>query len=333
MVGGTRAQFGTTCGMDKPCRWADVELSDGEETEEEDVFSLTAPVVDDSYREPPLSALEDSRDGLNRKLSGIASLNAASPDPHAPKDFAFLLTSGAAEAKSQEDCPSPRASAPRPSQDCPSPQHSSWRPNLNAPEFIPTMSHACPFVGTVVLGEDGKVCNGNVQDVFTPEKGNGPSHGQRRDAAKRRPTMIQVAPAKKRTKSEERGAVQPPEKAQAQTPMPEVTEEEWQHRAAQRRKAIDVGKKTREYQWYTETKQCREREEAEEPLTPNPTDRMSKRRWKYNVMQWRITMKQRYIDEGGGSVVSTEEWQSTVTGTTEDVDGCRSLDLDDGLSV
>ena len=99
----------------------------------------------------------------------------------------------------------------------------------------------------------------------------------------------------------------------------------------------NVGKKTREYQWYIELKQGQNKDDSE-PLTPNATDRtVSKRSWKYDVMQWRIALKQRYMDEGGASVASTEEWQSVVTATTEDHDGCRSaagsVDLDDGSSV
>mmetsp|Transcript_20034 Transcript_20034/g.53185 ORF Transcript_20034/g.53185 Transcript_20034/m.53185 type:complete len:322 (+) Transcript_20034:128-1093(+) len=310
-----------TCGtLQKPCRWADVEASEGED--EEEVWpSLAAPAVDDTCRDPPLSSPEDSRDGLNLRLSGAAGLGAASPDTQAPKDFAFLLASAVGETESQ---------------DRPRSLRGSWRPNLNAPEFIPTLSHSCPLVATVILDEDGRAVS-RTSGVLTPEKGGGPSGGlpplerRRRGGAKARPTAIEVSPAKKRTsESEPPEKMQPPDKM----PMPEVSEEDWQHRIEMRRKAIDVGKKTREYQWYAETKQGQSKDEPEPP-TPNPADRtVSKRRWKYDVMQWRIALKQRHLDEGGASVASTEEWQSVFTATTEDPDGCsRSIDLDDGLSV
>lgn len=313
---GTRSQIGiaTRDTLERPCRWADVEASEGEDSED-DWPALAAPAADDTYRDPPLSSLEDSHDGLNRRLSSCVALNAASPDTRAPKDFAFLLTSGVGETEGQEDRASSRG---------------SWRPNLNAPEFIPTLSHTCPLVGVVLLDEEGSAVS-STSDVFTPEKG---LERRRRGGAKARPAPIQVSATKKRTSaSEPPEKMQPPEKM----PMPEVSEEDWQRRIEMRRKAIDVGKKTREYQWYIELKQGQNKDDSE-PLTPNATDRtVSKRSWKYDVMQWRIALKQRYMDEGGASVASTEEWQSVVTATTEDHDGCRSaagsVDLDYGSSV
>jgi len=292
-------------------RWADV--GDGSDDEPEDQFSFSsAPVAEDSYREAPLASLEDSRKGLNSQLS---SSNVG------PKDFTFLL----------ESCEEDKASL-------------SWRPNLEAPEFIPTLSMACPLVGICHAEEVGNPSpcdDDNLSTASTsrstpaknkrgpatisefgttPEKTlqaqsgilSTPTNGKNR---KRRPPTLQLQDfGLKRTKSEERKeerkVVSPAHSTGSSTTRrassrqrhfssfsetsscqseatTEATEEDLQHRAEVRSKAIAVGKATAEYQRYISLKAPASRQDGE-PLTPNPLDRsISKRAWKFNVGQWR----------------------------------------------
>lgn len=288
----------TTCKRNslRPFVWADITASDDEN---EEVAVLPAlPVVDESYREGPLANLENSCDGLNRGVRDLA----------APKAFKFPFQA----TDEAENVPKSNISSPK----------STWQPNLHAPEFIPTMSMACPLVG---------FCHMVPEDVGTPEKGADPLHtfgAERRRKGlagrKRQPSALQV-PAK-RSKSEERHVV-PAVLGQSQ--MPAASEEEWQHRISMRKKAVSVGKETPEYKWFAESKN-RDAQELEEPMTPDPTDRkVSKRHWKYAVQLWRTALKQRYLEEGGRcSVVSTEEWQSTSAATTEEPEGTATIDGD-----
>jgi len=90
-------------------------------------------------------------------------------------------------------------------------------------------------------------------------------------------------------------------------PLPEASEEEWRHRESMRRKAVAVGKDTPEYRWFQGKKVRGEREE-DGLKTPDPADRMlSKRKWKYIVQQWRGALRVRYIEDRGGSTVSTQD--------------------------
>jgi hypothetical protein len=183
----------------------------------------------------------------------------------------------------------------------------SWQPNVRAPEFIPTLSMACPVVN-VLLQDAACVDGASVASPFksgafeTPEKGI-EAHWSGR-SKKRRPPALQE-PEKKRTKSEERQRPMP--SPAGQHPIPEASEDVWQHRREIRQRAITLGKDTREYQWYSELKRPEDREEGE-PVTPDPRDRtVSKRHWKYTVQQWRFRLKQQYLDDGPDSVVSTTE--------------------------
>jgi hypothetical protein len=90
--------------------------------------------------------------------------------------------------------------------------------------------------------------------------------------------------------------------------LPVVTEEEWQHREEQRQKAVKIGKATTEYAWYKDQKR------EDEPATPDYMDRsLSRKKWKYCLLQWRTGISQRYMEENlcSSSVVSTEAGQTT----------------------
>lgn len=310
----------------KPFVWADFTASDDEN--EVDASLPEAPTVDDSYREAPLASLENSCDTLNRGVKNLAGPKAFKFPFQASthEDAENMANRGAADVAgpktlaSSSQALSPSGTQNPPSSGTPSPK-STWQPNLNAPEFIPTLSMACPVVCVCI-----------PEDAGTPEKRAEPLQGLGGDrrrrglmGRKRQPPALRV-PANKRTKSEERQSSSSALPGQSQ--MPPASEQEWQHRIIMRKKAISVGKETPEYKWLAESKQQHE-EELVEPLTPDPTDRtVSKRHWKYAVQVWRMALKQRYVEECGGSVVSTEEWQTISVATTEEPEGTATIDGD-----
>lgn len=285
---GSRQDGGPLCGIQaqRTCRWADV--SESESDAAEDSVAPVAPTIDDSYRDAPVASLEDSCGALN------SCVRAAGLEDEAPKDFAFLLKDPIGAPQHSEEGPSPR---------------SVWRPNADAPEFIPTLS-AYPLIGFCPIFQE---------DAGTPEKGaDRLSWLLRRDTPrnrgvrKRRSSGLQ-APAK-RTRSEEKQAAPVP----GHHEIPDASEEDWQHRQEVRQRAIDAGKSTREYQWYSEQRKQEEERVESVPMTPDAADRsVSKRRWKYDVHQWRLALKQRYLGERG-SVASAEDCQSVLTAMTEE---------------
>lgn len=79
----------------------------------------------------------------------------------------------------------------------------------------------------------------------------------------------------------------------------EITEADWQQRGETRKKSVTIGKETAEYRWFEE---LRRRQEAcsyagfEVPRTPDPMDSsIRKRRWKYDLHNWRSALKQLYL--------------------------------------
>jgi len=79
-------------------------------------------------------------------------------------------------------------------------------------------------------------------------------------------------------------------------PPPPATEEEWKHRIAKRIKVVTSMKETREYQGYIALRTPDGRLVGE-PRTPTAEDRsLSKRRWEYEIQQWRTQLKQWAVD-------------------------------------
>jgi len=233
---------------------------------------------------------------------------------------------------------------------------SSWQPNIGAPEFIPTLSMACPVVGICcVLPPAGGghsvgfvpafvvdslpgatpavpgceapqphvalsagACEGEASG--TPRRSRKPSSPR-----KPRPSALQISSCKPVAK-ERRQSVQ------LQGEMPEASEEEWQHRTQMRLKSISLSKETDVYRWFSNLKSREERDEHE-PMTPDPTDRtVSKRHWKYLVQCWRTALHGRFAEDCNGSTQSHEDWQSTVTATTETGGATAVIDGDDAAS-
>jgi len=107
--------------------WADVE----------DDWESPTPLYDDSYSEAPMPGLENSKDGLNKRLKAAADLS-----DRGPKDFAFLTK----KAHVGKDV--------------------VWQFNATAPEFIPTLTFTCPLVGIChVLPKDQKSEKAETDDA------------------------------------------------------------------------------------------------------------------------------------------------------------------------
>mmetsp|Transcript_33297 Transcript_33297/g.72680 ORF Transcript_33297/g.72680 Transcript_33297/m.72680 type:complete len:268 (+) Transcript_33297:58-861(+) len=209
-----------------------------------------------------------------------------------------------------------------------SPAVEAWRPNIHAQEFIPTMSLACPLVGVCTLVPEDEAGNFAVVMECTSLGlgllGNeAPGAGICTTSASKPRKEARYPGAK--MPSQAKGGTQMPQIERSVLELPEASEEEWQHRAAMRRKAVRLGKETREYLCISELKRSQGEEEAadDEPSTPDYRDRsLSKRQWKWQLLQWRNALKRRYLEEGHGSVASTEECSSlacysTLTGCTE----------------
>lgn len=180
-----------------------------------------------------------------------------------------------------------------------------WKPNAHALEFIPTTSMDCVMVGFAPAGLPGPA--GKAAEAASTQ----PSRRRGRGAARGRPAPICTVFARPAAEAlaSPRGCSKGP------SDMPEATEEEWEHRAHLRMRAVEIGKESKEYRLHCETKKGCGHGASDEPKTPDPHDRtISKRMWKFLLREWRSALEQERHDlqEGHGSVVSTEEWQSSA---------------------
>jgi len=77
---------------------------------------------------------------------------------------------------------------------------------------------------------------------------------------------------------------------------PPASEEQWEHRISKRHNVISKVKSTEEYKAYIRFREPASRLEGE-PQTPKPLDRsLSKRRWEYEIQQWRTSVKKWLAD-------------------------------------
>jgi hypothetical protein len=101
---------------------------------------------------------------------------------------------------------------------------------------------------------------------------------------------VAQAPAQKRPNNAD--SVDAPRVQTYNTQPPDASEEEWQHRIGKRHKAIATIKEFPEYLNYIAIRPRSERRPGE-PQTPQAEDRnLSKRRWEYEIQQWRSLLKQ-----------------------------------------
>lgn len=326
---------------------------DGFSDGEQELLACLPLPMDDSYREAPVEALEDSHSDLNLRIAGLAAPHSESCQAEllagAPRDFSFLVDI---------------LGLPR---DCA--ESSTKEPslfNVDAPEFIPTLSHECPLVGFCEVPENNACISAAseepqspervqpcavssddlVFDCATPRKGNARSSfdssvaqpqwsTKKTGAARKRHAIASLgakAPDVKRSRSEERQQRQ--ELRKGKTEMPELSPEDLETRRASRERSIAFGKTTPEYARYREV-HARDEVEGSGLATPDPLDRsISKRQWKYIVQKWRTALKQLYGSDGGdtGSTVSADEGLSIITGVTDEADANSTSYGDDGSS-
>jgi len=292
-------------------RWADIALSASEDEGEEEQAAPTWS-VEDSYREAPLAALEDSRSGLNKRLASEAGLD------DGPTDFGFL---GSEQALRERSPSAPRIlgqwsnlevcdlSPARPST-------TSSGLNADAEEFIPTFSACSPW--SVHAGQQ-----------VTPEKALGP---RRRTRRKRRP----VTPQGEKSGDSSLGRTDARMSVKTQE-MPDASPEVWELRGIARQRAITVGKESREYKWFADHKRAADLtdvDSGDEPLTPNPLDRsVSKRQWKYQVQKWRVALKQWCFMDGFSNFESHLDEACTTTTEGDCAENMHAFTGDEHLSV
>mmetsp|Transcript_19467 Transcript_19467/g.35299 ORF Transcript_19467/g.35299 Transcript_19467/m.35299 type:complete len:221 (-) Transcript_19467:11-673(-) len=103
-----------------------------------------------------------------------------------------------------------------------------------------------------------------------------------------------------------------------------ISEEVWAHRRAVREKSVSIAKASVEYQTYAKLK-AQDARDNQEPMTPNASDRaVSKRAWKYQVLQWRKELVRRYQMAGDNeSTISTTD----VVSCQGDSSACWDRDL------
>jgi len=209
--------------------------------------------------------------------------------------------------------------------------------NAAATEFIPTLSQHCPLVGFCMLVGQGEctpeenmepLMSGALEASFNEFGRSLEDAPEGADAA---------APAARRRRRKAKKTPEHP--TQEWKVMPEASEEVWQHREEMRRKEL-AALEERLFRVApaaaTATaskadamaadkaggaegeKICDGCQEKGLPEQPNPIDRtISRRSWRKAADQWFKDALARWcLEEGHGSVASTEEWQSLATIST-----------------
>jgi len=246
-------------------RWAD--LADSSQECSKDGCIPAAPLVDDSYDTPAGGVGDKSNDGLNGMFSSQSRVFATGPI-----DFSFLTDRNTAASSTSG----------------------------------PLSATATTFVPNASRGLAAQPSSPSMPPPAVPQ-----AKQSRRIRGKRALSSVQAnAPAEKRPKEasppagDKEGAAtpqpnQPPQRgAQPYLEPPPASEEDWQHRIAKRVKVVTTIKETQEYQGYLQQRAPRERLDGE-PRTPTAEDRsLSKRRWEYEIQQWRNQLKQWSGDSG-----------------------------------
>jgi hypothetical protein len=198
--------------------------------------------------------------------------------------------------------------------------HQARSPKLNiyAPEFLPTLSMACPLVGVCEVIVEGDESNGNDEGhLLLPEHAAAPAAG-------RHPVHARKASSKQYWRNKPRPAdlqVELPAAPQ-NTHREDLTEEQIQRRA----RSIEVGMQTKEYQFHVE--QGRFRWPGAELLTPDPCENMSKRCWMRALQCWREELRRSYLMEF--SLDGRPEAASVASTEAEETQGSE---LDDSATV
>jgi hypothetical protein len=254
---------------DRKC-WADLVDSSQECSKDETV--PRAPLVDDSYETGTAPGMSDnSRDGLNLKLSQteLEEVVRKAGDDHGI-NLSFLLKPKGGNGTSLSSGNSGSTSSTT------STGAVSKELNPSAPAFVPTAQ------------------SDTVQNDMPP-----PASKGKRLRGKRALSSVQD-PAVKRTRelpavpeaAPPAGQSAPPPQRVDKEPPPFASEEDWQHRIGKRVKVVNSIKDTPEYRGYLARRPVDQRLDGE-PRTPKAEDRLlSKRRWEYEIQQWRTQLKE-----------------------------------------
>jgi len=288
-----------TIGDRLPARtcWADLADSSQDCSRDDSHLVPPAPLVDDSYDTPAVGV--NSKGGLSTMLSRAALKG--------PIDFTFLINDegkNASQSSAGSTSPPPAESAA--SSSCgPTSSAEHGRLNPSATAFVPVTSSSSIPWGGACLRQQPSSPDASMPPPAVPQA----STKSRRIRGKRALSSLQKdlpqAPAVKRPKEQGRSRLNsfeastapPQQRANLPSePPPPATEEEWQHRIAKRIKVVTSMKETREYRGYTGLRSPDQRLDGE-PRTPTAEDRsLSKRRWEYEIQQWRTQLKQWAVD-------------------------------------
>jgi len=318
--------------------WADIASSDEECVEE---FEMALPLGDSSYSEAPLPGLEHSQDGLNKRLgatqlqgffpvdfgflseqfdergpnnpdmapSGVrcrtnpvaAELTSAQPPRCPTSSGSPILTferharllSGLDDSSTTVASMRSRRRSSDTARSTPGSSHSSPesffmtppRSRLGSADVADPNQPSCLQLGNEFQSERKSSRDGRPKDK--KRLGKFEYHGSQLKHAKR---CWQANHAS----GELEHPLVPGE-------MPEASEEDWQRRIDARLKAVDLGKATHEYSAYASSVP-RGARRAGEPMTPETSDRtISKRKWKYDVQQWRAGLRSWHADRNCAS--------------------------------
>jgi hypothetical protein len=239
-----------------------------------------------------------------------------------------------------------------------------WQPKLEAAEFIPTLSNICPLVGICevlesAVQEEVSTTTGAPRDApgSAAPRGEGGDAADDRIAFAAAPAAMWTAWAVEtecagwraraaaaadacRRQQEWAGRRRPRAREEerctpsAATAIDEddavedrhVSEAVWEQRIQARRRAIEVGKETQAYQAYMEAK----KHHANDCAAPDPEDRtLSKRRWKYEVTQWRTMLRKWHVEECSSSCAASSTTGPSTEELSEDGDRKFSEDMEE----
>jgi hypothetical protein len=244
--------------------WADLADSSQEISKDETLLVPAAPVVDDSYDTPALG-FDNSRDGMNSRFKKMETLHEAVNS--GPINFGFLLDgNSSSQAASSSMMPPPTGS------------------------FSSGMSASGPGFATRMRPHPPTSPRGSPADP--PSQTQDVEQRRKKRRAKRPLSTVLDPSSVKRTREQESHkddavAEEPPN----HEPPPWASQEDWEHRIFKRKKVVSSIKEKPEYIVYCARRPLAARLDGE-PMTPVAEDRnLSKRRWEYEIQQWRDKLK------------------------------------------
>lgn len=275
----------------RPC-WADLADS-SQECSRDETIHLPAPIVDESY-DGPAVGMDNSRDGLNMRLSK-ADLKAG------PIDFSqcsFLMEMGSKDTE--------KSAASNSASDVADSSMQRSKPlNPEAVAFVPSAPGAptpCRAMPPPSVPQSGAKAKNRGKRPSSMVKGAAAKRTREMERQIERDGQPQAQPASAEAVSAgpatARRVGQPQPGVSAASELPPASEDDWQHRIRKRVKVVTTIKAMPEYKVYAALQPLANRLDGE-PRTPTAEDRqLSKRRWEYEVQQWRSQLKEWVANNG-----------------------------------